>query len=188
MLQLAVFAISLCLAMYARFRTSGKGKKSVSITSYKGSTHKNSSTPHGKGKCTFSNGDEYVGEFKDGLIEGHGRYIFRSGGTYDGVFVKGLFEGRGVEHYNDGSVYDGEFVGGNRCGRGRMIYYRLADGPRSRDGRYRRGSSGGMLYEEVGRYEGEWLDGKKHGSGRWSSAKSGWTVEEVRFEEGRRIS
>ncbi len=63
MLQLAVFAISLGLAVLFKLRTRSQGKKGIIRTSYKGSTHKNSSIPHGRGKCTFSNGDEYIGEF-----------------------------------------------------------------------------------------------------------------------------
>ena len=50
------------------------------------------------GKMIYSDGDTYVGTFKDGLFDGQGVYTFGpgdyAGDTFVGVFAVGLSEGR----------------------------------------------------------------------------------------------
>jgi len=42
----------------------------------------------GFGKIYFSNGDFYVGDFKNNKINGRGKYLSKaSGETYDGQFI-----------------------------------------------------------------------------------------------------
>jgi hypothetical protein len=133
----------------------------------------------------FRNGDEYVGEFVDGKLEGKGRYVFKSGGEYEGEFVGDRFHGRGKETYADGSEYKGMFDSGDKHGEGTMTYYRSVE-HRSKGGRYKSAAEG-LLFEEIGHYVGSWSRGKKHGAGKWSSMKNDWLVEDVRFEEGKRV-
>ena len=47
---------------------------------------------------TYTNGEKYNGEWKDGSIHGYGIY-----------------------HYEDGSIYSGEFIGGQKNGKGKLI-------------------------------------------------------------------
>ena len=50
---------------------------------YEGEINENQ-RPHGQGKMTYSNGDTYAGEWKDGLKHGHGVYTFTDGETFEG--------------------------------------------------------------------------------------------------------
>ena len=46
---------------------------------------------NGQGTYTWSNGNKYVGEYKDGKINGHGILISRFAQEYVGVFKEGTF-------------------------------------------------------------------------------------------------
>jgi hypothetical protein len=37
----------------------------------------------------YSNGDQYIGNFKDGLQHGKGKYIYASGGFHEGEWMFG---------------------------------------------------------------------------------------------------
>ena len=45
---------------------------------------------NGKGEYIYSNGDKYIGEFKDNVFHGHGCYINANGDTYEGEYRYGL--------------------------------------------------------------------------------------------------
>ncbi|XP_006903600.1 PREDICTED: MORN repeat-containing protein 4-like, partial [Elephantulus edwardii] len=81
-----------------------------------------------KGSFTYSNGEEYRGEWKEGEKEhwggrrhGFGQLMFADGGTYLGHFENGLFNGFGVLTFSDGSRYEGEFSQGKFNGVGVFI-------------------------------------------------------------------
>ena len=61
--------------------------------------------PHGNGKTTFSNGDEYFGCFKDGMFHGSGTYKWGKGKSYGdeyiGGFEKNKMHGIGIYTRND---------------------------------------------------------------------------------------
>ncbi|KAF2974184.1 hypothetical protein EK904_013757 [Melospiza melodia maxima] len=65
-----------------------------------------------KGSFTYSNGEEYRGEWKEGRRHGIGQLTFADGTAYVGHFENGLFHGCGVLTFSDGSRYEGEFVQG----------------------------------------------------------------------------
>uniref|UniRef100_A0ABI7Y9E6 MORN repeat-containing protein 4 n=1 Tax=Felis catus TaxID=9685 RepID=A0ABI7Y9E6_FELCA len=56
-----------------------------------------------KGSFTYSSGEEYRGEWKEGRRHGFGQLMFADGGTYLGHFENGLFNGFGVLTFSDGS-------------------------------------------------------------------------------------
>uniref|UniRef100_A0A4X2LE19 MORN repeat-containing protein 4 n=1 Tax=Vombatus ursinus TaxID=29139 RepID=A0A4X2LE19_VOMUR len=56
-----------------------------------------------KGSFTYSSGEEYRGEWKEGRRHGIGQLMFADGGTYLGHFENGLFNGFGVLTFSDGS-------------------------------------------------------------------------------------
>ena len=58
----------------------------------------------GQGTFTFSDGDNYVGEFKDGNMHGQGTYTFDYGDEYIGGFKDGLRHGQSTNTYADRSV------------------------------------------------------------------------------------
>ncbi len=39
---------------------------------------------HGKGKMVWASGDQYEGDWKDGLIHGSGVFEYADGGRYEG--------------------------------------------------------------------------------------------------------
>jgi TolB-like protein len=64
-------------------------------------------------------GQKYVGEWKDGLLNGQGTLTFSDGRKYVGEFKDGLpFNGQGTMTFPDGSKYVGEFKDGNFNGQG----------------------------------------------------------------------
>ncbi|XP_047222822.1 MORN repeat-containing protein 4-like [Girardinichthys multiradiatus] len=76
-----------------------------------------------RGSFTYSSGDEYHGEWKEGLRHGLGQLIFSDGTCYTGQFENGLFNGCGVLVFPDGSRYEGEFVQGKFQGAGVFIRF-----------------------------------------------------------------
>ena len=52
-------------------------------------------------------GEEYIGQFKDGNREGQGTHTYPSGNKYAGEFKDGNREGQGTYTYVDGSVDNG---------------------------------------------------------------------------------
>jgi hypothetical protein len=77
------------------------------------------------GTATYSNGDKYSGEYKDGKRNGQGTFIFASGNKYIGEFKDGFPNGEGTFTPLNGDKYVGEYKDGKRNGRG--ISYK-ADG------------------------------------------------------------
>jgi hypothetical protein len=70
------------------------------------------------GKWSYSNGDTFVGEYKDGKRHGHGTYTFAEGSKYTGEHKDGNFEGRGTITYSGGGRYVGEVKDNKRNGQG----------------------------------------------------------------------
>ena len=104
-----------------------------------------------EGTQSFTAGDKYIGEWKDGLPHGHGTYAYPSGNKYVGEFKNGLFHGQGTYYYladNEfkGDIYVGEQKDGKAHGQGT---YTWADGEK---------------------YVGEWKDEKRHGQGTLTGA------------------
>eukprot|EP00753_Platysulcus_tardus_P005889 PLAT13745.1.p1 GENE.PLAT13745.1~~PLAT13745.1.p1 ORF type:complete len:756 (+),score=219.77 PLAT13745.1:50-2317(+) len=83
----------------------------------------------------------YVGQWKDGAMNGRGTYQFADGGTYYGAWKNGYPEGRGTAVYPDGTVFDGfwkagQFHGSGKLTMGNGIVYEGAffEGARSGEG------------------------------------------------------
>jgi hypothetical protein len=74
-------------------------------------------------RCLFSNGDLYVGGFRDGARHGRGLYVHRdSDARYVGVFRNGHKQGFGIMTYPDGSRYEGTYANGVRSGVGVYVW------------------------------------------------------------------
>lgn len=50
----------------------------------------------GNGRYTFTNGEEYFGEFRNGRGEGKGTFCYVDGSWYEGEWLGGRCHGRGV--------------------------------------------------------------------------------------------
>ena len=128
----------------------------------------------------FSNGS-YEGEMKDGKFHGYGVYRWNNGNSYDGEWENGNFHGHGIFRWADGDMYDGEWKNDKRHGNGKWF---------NADGSYYTGvwedgtvvsstemvtsseKVTGVKRERVeydnGSYEGEIVDGLRHGKGKYT--------------------
>lgn len=118
----------------------------------------------GQGRMTWTNGDEYDGEFQAGLMHGKGKYSSIYSGNYKGDFVRGYMEGRGVFVYVDGTRYDGEFVANQFQGKGKLIY----PGGNSYEGDFENNKmhgTGKLSFADKSEYIGQLVDGVIQGKG-----------------------
>jgi hypothetical protein len=108
----------------------------------------------------------YVGEVRsdDGQREGRGTFTFTNGNFYTGDFRNGLFHGRGVMTWKSGSIatYDGAWENGKQRGYGVEMYRRSVISRFSIDAFL---NSLGRLFRRGEAYRGEFADGKRHGRG-----------------------
>ncbi|KAL3770132.1 LOW QUALITY PROTEIN: hypothetical protein ACHAW5_009673 [Stephanodiscus triporus] len=63
-------------------------------------------------------GSVYVGEFKDGEINGHGTFNYADGGVYEGEWMVGNHHGHDTLKMADRKMYFGEWVDNNPHGHG----------------------------------------------------------------------
>ncbi|MBN2302485.1 MAG: hypothetical protein JXN60_08220 [Lentisphaerae bacterium] len=136
---------------------------------------------------TFSNGDRYEGEFKNGLFHGWGTYYYRNGDRYDGEFRHDMKHGKGTLTYKNGDKYTGEFRKDMKEGRGSLEY---GNGDRY-VGDFKNGMIDGkgiMQYANGNKYEGDFRNGLRHGNGsfRFSNGDvyEGEFVDDVRHGKG----
>ena len=114
-----------------------------------------------KKTLTFSNGDQYVGEFKDGKRHGQGTYTYVSGATYVGEFKNGRKHGKGTMTYAYGDQYVGEWKDDKFHGQGT---YTKPNGARY-VGKWERGAKtkGSATLSNGYRYVGKFKNGKPKG-------------------------
>jgi hypothetical protein len=119
---------------------------------------------HGQGTMTFINGIKYVGKFKDGMPHGQGilyeRYLSQEdlSESYVGEWKDGNQHGQGSDTSVDGSGYVGEWKDGKKHGQGTFTSTNW-------DLLY----LGGIDISEE-EYVGEWKDDKEDGQGTWTYA------------------
>jgi hypothetical protein len=56
------------------------------------------------GTATFTSGNKYAGDYKDGKRNGFGVYTFTNGNKYVGEFKDGDYNGLGTMYASDGSI------------------------------------------------------------------------------------
>jgi anti-sigma28 factor (negative regulator of flagellin synthesis) len=115
----------------------------------------------GKGEKTWSNGDRYIGDFKDGVEDGKGVCYYITGDTWEGAFMKGAIYGEGKFSYKDGWVYIGRMVSKKTQGYGKLY------------------NSAGILV-----YDGSWSNNKENGEGK-SYDNAGNLVSSGNFVDGK---
>jgi cell division protein FtsB len=115
---------------------------------------------------TFPNGDQYQGQFKDGLLHGSGAYAYSNGDRYEGEFRRDMRDGKGTMYYSNGNKYIGTFRENERHGKGRFIFANgdVYEGDFVHDVRSGKGT---YLFSNGARYIGEFKDGRMHGKGRY---------------------
>ena len=65
--------------------------------------------PHGRGRMTYLNGDEYIGNFINGIKSGYGIFYKNDTFTYRGNFEDDEMNGFGTKEFLDGRVEKGRF-------------------------------------------------------------------------------
>jgi hypothetical protein len=70
------------------------------------------------GNYTNSDGNKYVGEFKDGEYHGQGTHTWPDGEKFVGEFKDGKKNGQGTHTWPDGQKFVGEFKDGKQHGQG----------------------------------------------------------------------
>jgi hypothetical protein len=77
---------------------------------------------NGQGTYTWSDGNKYVGEYKDDKRHGQGTYTYASGNKYAGEFKDNKRHGLGTNTWLDGDKYVGEWKDGQLHGQGTWTY------------------------------------------------------------------
>jgi hypothetical protein len=151
----------------------------------------------GKGEKKMLNGNNYIGEFKNGLKDGKGRedtddhvyegeykmdqkdgrgeLIYKlSSDFYKGEFRGGLITGDGIYKWSNEDTYEGTFFDGKMHGRG---IYRWPDGSEYVGDYINNIKEGiGTFKWSTGRiFIGPFVQGKPHGVGKLT--KDGKTIE-----------
>ncbi|MDC3140435.1 hypothetical protein OBA40_03660, partial [Alphaproteobacteria bacterium] len=62
------------------------------------------------GTFNYDNGNKYIGEYKNGKINGQGKFFYKSGAIYDGNNKDGLAHGFGSLTFKNGDKYEGYFL------------------------------------------------------------------------------
>ena len=70
------------------------------------------SPPTGRVKRNYEGGDNYEGNFVNGLPDGSGVYVYGNGDRYEGNFRNGVPNGRGTFIFKDDARYTGVFQDG----------------------------------------------------------------------------
>ncbi len=150
---------------------------------------------HGKGRYIYENGDYYVGEWARGKADGEGRFVGADGSTYEGGWKGNLHHGEGKEVWKDRTRYVGEYVNGRKEGKGSFV---SSDGA-SYVGEFKNNvicgkgegvqcvtSLGTYLWPDGRRYEGDWVNSKMNGRGKFYFADGRVYVGEFAndFREG----
>ena len=63
-------------------------------------------------------GNNYTGEYRDGIRHGQGVFIYSNGDKYDGEWQNGMRSGRGVFIFKNSDKYVGEWKNDKRNGQG----------------------------------------------------------------------
>ena len=115
----------------ASFFANGTVRKGVwAADNYRGPISQTASTKTGcaSGNCTtglgtmiYSNGDTYVGYFKDGKRSGKGTYTIANGDSYEGTWLNDVQHGLVKYQVPSGAFYLGEFKNGDLVGYGIQV-------------------------------------------------------------------
>jgi hypothetical protein len=98
----------------------------------------------GNGTYTWPNGDNYVGEWKQGEMAGQGTLVYAGGEQYTGAFLHNMRNGKGKIVWKNKDIYDGEWLNDWMSGLGT---YTFANGDT---------------------YTGAWQNGKMNGFGTYT--------------------
>ena len=142
---------------------------------------KSSENYTGKAEVQYPNGDQYNGDFKNGIREGEGTMVYgESGNKYEGQWKNNLKDGIGKMTFGTDAEYTGHFTEGKRCGEGVYKYLKTKD---LYSGSWKNGLKHGkgtfIFYDTKMKIVGDWFNGQII-KGRWIFANG--TYFEGKFE------
>ena len=123
---------------------------------------------NGKGRLFSIYGDYYEGYFCDGVIEGNGLYYSKMNGyKYFGQFKNNKFHGKGKLEYDNKIIYEGNFAEGYKEGLGQLTFG---------DGAYYKGNfvknnfngNGKFVFKDGRNYSGDWKNNVMDGRGTFN--------------------
>lgn len=136
----------------------------------------------GNGTYTFASGNKYVGEFKDGKLSGQGKFTFAKGDIYVGDFKDSSFNGKGTFTFTNGNKYIGDFKDWKLNGQGT---FNFANGDvyvgDFKDGLF--DGHGTRTYTNGNKYTGDFKDGKFTGQGNFNFANGSTYVGEYKDDK-----
>lgn len=118
----------------------------------------------GQGEWATSEGDRYTGSFHEGKRAGKGRMVYANKTEYNGDWQDDLPSGQGSFKFSNGDVYEGQFVAGEPSGSGTMMHHN-GDRHTGLWSHGRRNGQGVAEWKDGQRYEGGWRDNRKNGTG-----------------------
>jgi len=126
---------------------------------------------HGRGILTLKDGSIYEGNFYQGKKQGFGKILWPSGNYYEGDFSDGVKSGHGIMHWvTRNEKYDGEWKLDKPEGLGTHVWLEQKKEHQILRNRYQgeflnglRHGFGTFFYANGARYEGEWFENMKHG-------------------------
>ncbi len=92
------------------------------VTYYTGFSQCSGDCKNGKGTYTWSDGERYEGEFKNGKFNGKGTYYYKDGATFIGTYLNGKKHGEGVYINANGKRFEGTWENGKRVEKTNSIY------------------------------------------------------------------
>ncbi len=138
---------------------------------------------HGEGTMIFANGEVYTGSWEQDKFHGYGTLTWGNGDKYEGHFIEGLRNGFGILIWVNGEIYEGNYLRGFREGNGSMKY---SNGD-SYEGSWENDTFNGVgvyIFSNGAKYEGEFQDGIRDGKGVY--VYSNGNVFSGTFENGKR--
>ncbi|MFM9948377.1 MAG: caspase family protein [Saprospiraceae bacterium] len=123
---------------------------------------------NGNGVFLQANGDRYIGQFKDGKIQGTGSCFYTDGSRYQGEWEAGLPHGKGARVARDGSRQEGEWRKGKFVRTLEMELIQKGITDKSQTGCISGDCINGKgihIYGSGAVYIGEFLNGEIHGIG-----------------------
>ena len=138
----------------------------------------------GHGVFYFNNNDRVEGTWENDKMNGYGNYYYANGDKYEGFFKDGLFHGRGSLFYKNGKAKVGYWENGKI--KEELIFGREDYENGYYEGEFLNGERHGLgtYYFNIGsKYEGRWVHNEFTGSGKFYSEDG--TVYEGYFINGK---
>lgn len=125
----------------------------------------------GQGTLKLKDGSLYVGDFLEGKKHGQGKVQWTNGNWYNGNWEKGKKHGKGIMHWiTRNEKYEGDWKNNKPDGVGTHIWLEKKKTHQILRNRYEgeflnglRHGYGVFYYANGARYEGEWFQNMKHG-------------------------